>query len=119
MSKKTKVSYYVMVTFDITVGNNSNIYSDVSKLLEENGLTKDVDGNELPENVYFGSRSAEVTHEGELPTQGELKSRGAAIAQRYYNLLKEFFESKNIKYKLFITVSRKSTTSIKYTITKK
>lgn len=119
MSKKTKVSYYVMVTFDITVGDNSNIYSEVSKILEENGLTKEFAGNELPENVYFGSRTAEVTYKGESLTQADIKSRGDVITERYYNLLKEFFESKKIKYKMFITASRQSTTATRSTTTKK
>ncbi|AOR64852.1 hypothetical protein [Pectobacterium wasabiae] len=119
MSKKTTILYYVMVTFDITVGDKSNIYSEVSDLLEKNGLTKDCDGNELPENVYFGTRKAEITYEGEVLTQEDIKARGVRITKRYYDLLKEFFNEKKIKYKIFITASRKSTTAIRYTISKK
>ena len=119
MSKKTTISYYVMVTFDITVGDNSNIYSEVSELLESNGLTKDIDGNKLPENVYFGTRSAEVTYEGEVVTQEDIKNRGVQITKRYYKLLSDFFSEKKSKYKIFITASRKSTTAIRYTGTKK
>ncbi|MDM3222298.1 hypothetical protein OGV71_11215 [Citrobacter sp. Cf088] len=119
MSKKTTVSYYVMVTFDITVGDKSNIYSEVSELLEKNGLKKDFDGNELPENVYLGKRKAEITYEGEELTQGDIKIRGAEITKRYYKLLKDFFEAEKIKYKIFITASRMTTTAIRYTVTKK
>lgn len=119
MPKKTKVSYYVMVTFDITVGDKSNVYSEVSELLEKNGLTKEISGNELPENVYFGTRQAEINYEGEALTQQDIKARGDLITKRYYNLLKEFFDEKKVIYKIFITASRKSTTAIRYTITKK
>ncbi|AXF64171.1 hypothetical protein [Leclercia sp. W17] len=119
MSKKATISYYVMVTFDITVGDKSNIYGEVSDLLETNGLTKDFDGNELPENVYFGTRAAEITYEGEVLTQEDIKARGAQITKRYYKMLSDFFIEKKIKYKIFITASRKTTTAIRYTITKK
>ena len=119
MSKKVTVSYYVMVTFDITVGDKSNIYSEVSELLKKNSLKKDYDGNELPENVYFGVRKAEVTYEGEVPTQREIKNRGSVITKRYYKLLEDFFNEKRIKHRIFITVSRMTTTAIRYTLTKK
>lgn len=119
MSKKINLPYYVMVTFDITVGDKSNIYSEVSELLQKNGLTKDYDGNDLPENVYFGTRSADVTYEGEVVTLSDIKNRGTAITKRYYVLLKEFFDEKKIKYNIFITAGRKSTTAIRYTVAKK
>lgn len=119
MSKKVTVSYYVMVTFDITVGDKSNIYSEASQLLEENGLKKDCDGNELPENVYFGTYKAEVTYKGENLTQEDIKNRGAEITKSYYKLLKDFFVKEKIKHKIFITASRMMTTAIRYTITKK
>lgn len=119
MSKNTTVSYYVMVTFDITVGDKSNIYSEVSELLEKNGLTKDFRGNDLPENVYFGTRSAGITYEGEKLTQEDIKNRGVVITKRYYKLLEDFFIEKKVKFKIFITVSRETTAAIRYTLTKK
>jgi hypothetical protein len=119
MSKKATISYYVMVTFDITVGDKSNIYGEVSELLDNNGLKKDFDGNELPENVYFGSRNAVVTYEGEVLTQQDIKNRGAQITKRYYKLLSDYFSSNKIKCKIFITASRKMTSAIRYTLTKK
>jgi len=119
MSKKATISYYVMVTFDITVGDKSNIYGEVSELLEINGLKKDIVGNELPENVYFGSRSAEITYEGEALTQQDIKKRGEQITKHYYKILSDYFSANKIKYKIFITASRKSTAAIRYTATKK
>lgn len=119
MSKKTKISYYVMVTFDITVGDKSNIYGEVSELLDINGLKKDIEGNELPENVYFGSRDAEITYEGEVLTQQDIRNRGVQITKRYYKLLSDYFLDNKIKYKIFITASRKMTAAIRYTVTKK
>jgi hypothetical protein len=85
MSKKVDILYYVMVTFDITVGDKSNIYSEVSELLEKNGLKKAFDGNDLPENVYFGSRKAEITYEGEVLTQDDI--RDSILVNNYSKLV--------------------------------
>ena len=119
MSKKTKVSYYVMVTFDITVGDESNVYKEVSDLLEKKKLKKEISGNELPENVYFGSGTIDVSHVGEVPTEQEIKDAAIKITKQFYKILRDFFVEKKIKYKIFITASQKSTSSIRYTLTKK
>ncbi|WP_210504689.1 hypothetical protein [Pantoea ananatis] len=115
MTKEVKVEFHVLLTFDVTVGKKSNIYSEVTELLEKNGLTKEIAGNELPENVYFGIRTGIVKYEGDNLTQADIKSRGAVMSKRYYKLLEDYFTAQNVDFKIFISVSRRSTTSVRYT----
>lgn len=115
MANEIKLSFYVTVTFDVTVGDDTAIYKEISEILEQNGLLKTYNESDLPENVYFGERTAKVDYEGEYPTDLEIKGRAKIISKRYYDLVEKYFKSKNAKYRIFVEVGKKSTTTFRYT----
>lgn len=114
MSRKTKVDYRVILTFDVDVKGETNIYKEISDLLQKEGLVQQFNKEDLPSNIYTGVRKAEITYEGESLTVDDVKKRGDKISERYWALVNKFFKDKNLEHSIFISTTHSKTTSIKH-----
>ncbi|MCA4112496.1 hypothetical protein LDY77_18175 [Serratia marcescens] len=114
MSKTVRIEYQVTLTFDVDVKGDSNVYKEISKLLESEGLIQSIGSDDLPENIYFGIRVGDTPYEGETLTQGDIKARAARINNYYWKLVDDFFNSKKLTHKVFVSTARRTTTATKY-----
>lgn len=108
-----EVKFSIVITFDITVDGRSNVYSEVTKLLEESGFSKEtVGGVPFPQNIYLGviSRPIEVEDGGTF-LASNLKAATKAISERIVELLEKIFDIKDVQNKIFVHVSRKDTST--------
>ncbi|MBT0497590.1 hypothetical protein [Morganella morganii] len=114
MSKKTKVKYRVILTFDVDVKGDTGVYKEISDLLDGEGLKQEFNNEKLPSNLYTGVRVATVEYESESLTMYAVEKRGERISQRYWNVVNKFFSSKKLEHSIFVSTSRLETTSIKH-----
>lgn len=114
MSKTIKIEYQVTLTFDVDVKGESNVYTEISELLESKGLKQSIGSNDLPENLYFGIRVGDTPYEGETLTLGDVQARAAKMSNYYWKLVDDFFNSRKLTHKVFVSTARRSTTATKY-----
>lgn len=107
------VKFTVIITFDITVGQRTGIYSEVSQLLQDSGFKKESNsGRSFPENIYYGvtSRQVEVGEDNNIRVNN-LKAASTSINERVVELLSNFFDFKDVDNKIFVHISRYDTSS--------
>ncbi|MCU6275727.1 hypothetical protein KWI08_17725 [Morganella morganii] len=114
MSGKTELDYRVILTFDVDVKGDTNIYKEVSDLLAGVGLTQQFNKNDLPSNTYIGDKRVEVTYEGVSLTMNDAKKRGDRLNNYYWKVVDDFFDSKKLKHSIFVSTSYLKTTSTKH-----
>lgn len=108
-----KIKFSVIITFDITVGQRTDIYAEVSKLLEDSGFSKEsFEGVPFPENIYLGvvQKPVEIG-ENNLVMVSELHEASKSISGEVMALLEKIFDIKNVDNKIFIHVSRHGTSA--------
>ena len=107
------VKFTIVITFDITVDGRSNVYSEVTKLLDDAGFIKEtVGGIPFPQNIYLGVTSKQVqSEESGNFLVSNLKAATNAISERIVELLEKIFDTKDVQNKIFVHVSRKETST--------
>lgn len=108
-------AFRVVITFDVTVNGQSNIYSQVTKLLDAYGFVKETpSGNELPANLYTGIKVSSIKKNsaGNLDISA-IKKVSDGICDDVIKLIGDFFGDKKVDHKIFVHVSREGTSATK------
>lgn len=108
-------AFRVVITFDITVNGQNNLYSQATDILSANGFEKETQsGKDLPENIYTGVTIGKIEKrsDGSFDTS-DLQKVSSKICDNVIKLIADFFSQKGIKHKIFVHVSRADSSATK------